>query len=160
MIRDYRDTDWPSLWPLLHEVFRTGDTYAVDPAISEVQARAYWTQTPLKTLVFEGEGGGLLGTYYLKTNQPGPGSHVCNCGYIVAPAARGQGLATTLCRHSLDLARDLGYRAMQYNFVASTNSGAVRLWESLGFAIVGTLPGAFCHPQQGDVDAYVMFQTL
>lgn len=159
-IRDYQDADWPALWPILHSVFRAGDTYAVEPAISEQEAQTYWTRLPRRTLVMTGDDGRLLGTYYLKTNQPGPGSHVCNCGYIVDSAARGQGVASALCRHSLELARELGYDAMQYNFVASTNSGAVRLWQQHGFEIVGTLPAAFRHPQQGDVDAYVMYQRL
>ncbi len=159
-IRDFQDADWPALWPLLTDVFRSGDTYAVDPDISEAEARTYWTRTPRRTLVFRDSAGALLGTYYLRTNQPGPGRHVCNCGYIVAASARGRGIATALCRHSLDLARELGYRGMQYNFVAATNTGALRLWQALGFDIVGTLPGAFHHPQQGDVDAHVLFQAL
>lgn len=160
IIRDFEPADWPALWPLLEEVFRAGDTYAVDPAISEAEARSYWTETSRRTLISLDADGVLRGTYYLRTNQPGPGRHVCNCGYIVASSARGQGIATALCRHSLELARSLGYRGMQYNFVAATNTGALRLWQSLGFDIVGTLPGAFHHPQQGDVDAHVLFQAL
>ena len=159
-IRAATDADWAGLWYILEPVFRAGDTYAVDPAIDEAIAREYWLRTPQSCQVAVDARGQIVGTYYLKTNQPGPGSHVCNCGYIVSASARGQGVATALCRHSLTLARELGYQAMQYNFVAATNAGAVRLWQSLGFDIVGTLPGAFRHPTAGLVDAHVMYQGL
>lgn len=116
-------------------------------------------QLPRKTFVAEEEGK-LLGTYYIKTNQQGPGSHVCNCGYMVSSAARGIGIATAMCQHSQVVALELGYHAMQFNFVASTNEGAVRLWQKLGFEIVGRLPGAFKHPNLGNVDALVMYKWL
>lgn len=106
--------------------------------------------------------GTILGTYVLKPNQPGLGSHVCNCGYVVAPAGRGRGIGAALCEHSQGAARALGFRSMQFNFVVSTNTGAVHLWQKMGFQIVGTLPGAFRHKDkvQGEVDAYVMFKRL
>lgn len=103
---------------------------------------------------------GILGTYYIKTNQGGPGNHVCNCGYMVTIAARGKGLATMMCEHSQQVALELGYMAMQFNFVASSNEGAVRLWQKLGFSTVGVLPKAFNHPSQGYVDALVMYKWL
>ena len=160
VIRAYQPSDWPDLWDILEPVFRSAETYAVAPDISAEDARRYWTELPLRTYVAEMDDGQLAGTYYLKTNQPGPGAHVCNCGYIVAPQARGQGIATQLCEHSQAIARQCGYEAMQYNFVASTNAAAVRLWLSHGFEIAGRLPGAFRHPQEGKVDAYVMYKTL
>ncbi|MEW8381327.1 MAG: GNAT family N-acetyltransferase, partial [Candidatus Thiodiazotropha taylori] len=101
-----------------------------------------------------------VGTYYIKTNQAGPGSHVCNCGYMVPSSSRGKGLATAMCEHSQNTARDLGYKAMQFNFVASTNEGAVRLWQKLGFEVVGRLPEAFNHPVKGYVDALVLYKWL
>ncbi len=106
------------------------------------------------------EDGKVLGTYYLKTNQQGPGDHVCNCGYMVSTAARERGLATAMCEHSQSIARELGYKAMQFNFVASSNEGAVRLWNKLGFETVGRLPKAFNHPSKGYVDALVMYKWL
>ncbi|WP_239059390.1 GNAT family N-acetyltransferase [Alteromonas hispanica] len=114
---------------------------------------------PLKTFLFENNGE-VLGTYYLKTNQAGPGQHVCNCGYMVAESARGKGLATAMCEHSQKVAKELGYKAMQFNFVASTNEGAVRLWQKLGYDIVGRLPNAFNHPTKSYVDALVMYKWL
>ena len=144
----------------MEPVFRAGETYAFDPAITEVEAHRVWVELPAATYVAVDDAGTLLGTYYIKPNQPGLGAHVCNCGYIVSAAARGQGIASRLCEHSQDEARRLGFRAMQFNLVVSTNTGAVRLWQQLGFSIVGTLPGAFKHPRLGYVDAYVMYKQL
>ena len=118
-----------------------------------------WLEVPLKTYLVEDDSG-ILGTYYIKTNHAGPGNHVCNCGYMVASAARGKGLATMMCEHSQQIALDLGYKAMQYNFVVASNEGAVRLWHKLGFTTVGVLPKAFNHPSKGLVDALVMYKWL
>lgn len=114
---------------------------------------------PAATYVAE-IGGAVMGTYYIKTNQPGGGAHVCNCGYMVGEAARGQGVAARMCEHSQEAARALGYRAMQFNLVLSSNVGAIRLWERLGYDTVGRLPRAFDHPALGLVDALVMYKWL
>jgi len=158
-IRAAGPDDFDLIWPMLRDVFRTGDTYAVDPDISKAAARAYWMTQARATYVAEGNDG-IVGTYYIKTNQPGGGAHICNCGYIVSPAARGQGIAATLCNHSQDEARRLGYQAMQFNFVLASNEGAVRLWHRLAFETIGTIPDAFAHPKLGFVDAYVMYRRL
>ncbi len=141
--------------PVIHE----GATYALDPAMSEAEALAYWMAPDKETFVAEADGV-ILGTYYLRPNQAGGGRHVCNCGYMTATAARGRGVARSMCAHSLEQARARGYRAMQFNFVVGTNERAVRLWQSLGFAIVGRLPDAFRHPVHGYVDAFVMYRPL
>ena len=158
-IRAATREDFDQIWPLFHEIVATGDTYAYPRDITKEHALAIWIDAPRKTYLFE-ENGKVLGTYYLKTNQLGPGDHVCNCGYMVASAARGRGLATAMCKHSQDIARQLGYKAMQFNFVASSNAGAVKLWKKLGFSIVGRLPKAFRHPAKGYVDALVMYKWL
>lgn len=158
-IRPYQAADWPSVWALLEPVFRKGDTYVFDPAISETEARAVWVEAPLATFVAE-QDGEIVGTCYLKPNQPGAGSHVCNCGYVVAARAAGRGIASQMCVHSQEQAVGHGFLAMQFNFVVSTNAAAVRLWRKLGFEIVGTLPAAFRHPGLGRVDAYVMHKFL
>lgn len=158
-IREANEGDFDSIWPIFNEVVSAGDTYAYDPATDRRGAKHLWMTLPRKTFVVEDEGT-VVGTYYIKTNQSGPGSHVCNCGYMVSSAARGRGLATLMCEHSQDVARKLGYKAMQFNFVTSTNIGAVRLWNKLGFDTVGTLPKAFDHPRQGFVDAFVMYKWL
>jgi ribosomal protein S18 acetylase RimI-like enzyme len=160
VIRTFQPEDWPQLWPILHAVFAAGDTYAFSPSSTEADIRAAWIDLPQATYVAVSDKGDLIGTYILKPNQPGLGSHVCNCGYVVAEAARGKGVAAMLCEHSQSEARALGYRAMQFNLVVSTNEVAVRLWQRLGFSIVGTLPGAFKHCRAGYVDAYVMYKSL
>ena len=160
LIRPFQGADWPATWQVLKPVFRAGDTYSFAADISEPGARRAWIETPDSTFVAESDDGRILGTYYIKANQPGQGSHVCNCGYVVAPAARGQGIASLMCEHSQQEALARGFRAMQYNLVVSTNVGAVRLWRKHGFEIAGTLPEAFRHPEKGYVDAYVMYKKL
>ncbi len=159
MIRLATVNDWGAIWPIFQQVVSAGDTYAHDPSTNKEQGLALWLHAPRQTFVYE-QDGKILATYYLKTNQAGPGSHVCNCGYMVAANARGRGLAGTLCEHSQRVARSLGYRAMQFNFVASSNTAAVNLWQKLGFDTVGRLPNAFNHPQLGLIDALVMYKWL
>ncbi|MDX8348341.1 GNAT family N-acetyltransferase [Cognatiyoonia sp. IB215446] len=154
-----RATDADAIWPLLRDVFRASETYAVDPQISKDAALNYWMTQPRAVYVAE-ENGQIRGTYYIKTNQPGGGAHICNCGYIVAPEARGRGLAALMCAHSQDEARHLGYKAMQFNFVLASNEGAIRLWHRLGFETIGTIHEAFDHPQLGFVDAHIMYKSL
>lgn len=158
-IREATENDFENIWPIFHEIVSAGETYAYSQDTTKEQAFNIWIKTPRKTFVAE-ENGNILGTYYLKTNQAGPGSHVCNCGYMVSTQARGKGLATSMCNHSQEIAKKLDYKAMQFNFVASTNEGAVRLWKKLGFETVGTLPRAFNHPTKGHVDALVMYKWL
>jgi len=159
MIREFSETDWPSLWPILREAFATGDTYPCPPDLNEADAKRAWTDAPDATFVAV-EDDQLRGTYYLKTNQPGLGSHICNAGYIVAKAARRRGLGRAMCAHSMEEARRRGFRSMQFNLVVSTNEGAVQLWKDMGFAVIGTVPGGFNHKELGYVDALIMFQNL
>ncbi len=158
-IREATADDFDAIWPIFHEVAAAGETYGYDPETSKEQAYSLWMEYPRKTYLVE-EDGVVLGTYYIKTNNGGPGSHVCNCGYMVSSAARGRGLATMMCEHSQQQALTLGYKAMQFNFVAASNEGAVALWTKLGFETVGRLPRAFQHLSKGFVDALVMFKWL
>lgn len=151
--------DEEAIWGIFQAVIAPGDTYVFDPQMPREEALAYWFRPDTHTYVAESEAG-VVGTYILKPNQPGLGSHVANAAFMVSPAARGSGIGRTLGEHGLAQARRLGFRAMQFNFVVSTNEAAVRLWQRIGFQIVGTLPGAFRHSQRGFVDAYVMFQRL
>lgn len=159
-IRPLQEADWPATWRIIEPVFRAGETYAFSPDTTEPEAHRIWVQTPDATFVAVDANGGVLGTYYIKPNQPTLGAHVCNCGYIVGETARGRGVASQMCEHSLREARSRGFRAMQYNLVVSTNQRAVRLWEKHGFEAVGTLAKAFQHPRLGDVDALVMYRQL
>jgi L-amino acid N-acyltransferase YncA len=158
-IRPATADDFNQIWPIFHEIVKAGTTYAYSPETNRFEAQEIWLEQPQKTFVAE-ENDKVLGTYYIKTNQAGPGKHVCNCGYMVSSNARGQGLATMMCEHSQAIARKMGYRGMQFNFVASNNITAIKLWHKLGFETVGNLPKAFNHPEAGYIDALVMYKCL
>jgi L-amino acid N-acyltransferase YncA len=158
-IRPARPDDAGAIWAILEPVIRAGDTYTLPPSMSREEALAYWLSPSHEIFVAEADGQ-IAGTYYIRPNQRGGGSHVANCGYITATAATGKGVARAMCAHSLDHAKKQGYRAMQFNFVVSTNERAVRLWKSFGFEVVGRLPKAFLHPTTGYTDAYVMYRVL
>jgi ribosomal protein S18 acetylase RimI-like enzyme len=159
-IRAYQNSDWPALWAFLQPTFAAGDTYAYSPASSAADIHKAWVELPAATYVACDAAGQLLGSYFIKANQPGLGAHVCNCGYVVAPAAQGQGVAAAMCEHSQADALARGFLAMQFNLVVASNVRAVRLWQRLGFTVVGTLPGAFKHASLGYVDALVMYKKL
>jgi L-amino acid N-acyltransferase YncA len=158
-IRPATEADHKAVWNIFHEVVVAGDTYAFDPQISRDDALAYWFQPGTKTYAAE-ENGKIVGTYILKPNQPAAGAHVANAAFMVPSVARGKGIGRAMAEHCLNEARRLGFRTMQFNFVVSTNQSAIRLWKQLGFQIVGTLPGAFRHPEKSYVDVYVMFRSL
>ena len=158
-IRPAAEADRDAIWDIFHEVVAAGDTYAFDPGMLREEALAYWFEAGTHTYVAESDRR-VVGTYILRANQAGPGAHVANAAYMVAKDARGLGVGRKMAEHSLSEARRLGFRAMQFNFVVSTNASAIHLWQQLGFKIVGTLPGAFRHPQAGYVDVYVMFRSL
>jgi ribosomal protein S18 acetylase RimI-like enzyme len=151
--------DAEAIAAIIVPVIREGATYTLDADMSEADALAYWMGADKETFVAE-EDGVVVGTYYMRPNQAGGGRHVCNCGYMTSRTSTGRGVARRMCEHSLTHARSRGYRAMQFNFVVSTNERAVRLWQSMGFEIVGRLPLAFRHPSDGYVDAFVMYQQL
>ena len=158
-IRLATKADRDAIWEIFHAVVASGDTYAFDPRISRENALAYWFRADTHAYV-AAQDRHVVGTYILRPNQPGSGSHVANAAFMVAPTARGEGIGRAMSEHCLSEARRLGFRAMQFNFVVSTNESAIRLWQQLGFEIVGTLPGAFRHPEKGYVDVYVMFRSL
>jgi L-amino acid N-acyltransferase YncA len=158
-IREATEADWPHVWALFQSVAAASDVFAYEESTTETVARKLWVELPSRGFVCEADGR-FAGTYFVRPNQPGRGDHVANAGYMVAPEFRGRGLAVAMCRHSLDVAKRLGFTAMQFNFVISTNAAAVRVWEKCGFATVGRLPGAFRHKELGLVDALVMFRVL
>ena len=159
LIRLAKKEDEPAVWSIIEPTIRAGETYALSRDMSKANALSNWMGSDRATFVAD-DNGRILGTYYLRPNQPGGGSHVANCGYVTDTAATGRGVARRMCEHSLDYARSHGYRAMQFNFVISTNERAIRLWQSFDFKIVGQLPLAFHHPSQGYVDALVMYRAL
>jgi L-amino acid N-acyltransferase YncA len=158
-IRPATETDEDAIWSIFKAVIASGDTYAFDPAMSRRDALACWFQSGTRTYVAERDGT-LVGTYMIRANQPGLGSHVANAAFMVSPQARGIGVGRQMGEHCLEEARRLGFRSIQFNFVVSTNQAAIRLWESLGFEIIATLPGAFRHPVKGFIDVHIMFRKL
>jgi ribosomal protein S18 acetylase RimI-like enzyme len=158
-IRSAKSQDLDAIWAILSPTIRGGETYALPRDMSREEALAYWTSADRKTFVAEA-GGDIVGTYYLRPNQLGGGGHVANCGYITHVHAEGKGVARLMCEHSLELAKASGFLAMQFNLVVSTNERAVRLWERMGFVVVGRLPLTFQHPTNGFVDALVMYRAL
>ncbi len=144
----------------MEPIIRDGETYPYAPDMDEESARQMWLDVTEASYVAEDAPGEILGTFYIKPNQPTLGAHVANCGYMVSESARGRGVATLMGEHSQEEAVRLGYRAMQFNLVVKTNKASVHLWRKLGFDIVGTLPGAFLHSTHGYVDAHVMYKVL
>jgi ribosomal protein S18 acetylase RimI-like enzyme len=159
LIRIAAAADDDAIWGIMEPILRAGETYTLPREMDKESALAYWFSTEHEVFVAE-ENGNIVGTYFLQANQKGGGAHVANCGYMTAVSATGRGVARVMCAHSLDRARERGFRAMQYNFVIRSNERAVRLWQSFGFEIVGSLPKAFIHPTLGYVDAYIMYRDL
>jgi ribosomal protein S18 acetylase RimI-like enzyme len=158
-IRAAQEEDAESIWQVLSPTLRAGETYALPSDLPRAAALDYWCG-PEREVFVALQRGVLVGTYFLRANQAGGGSHVANCGYMVAPAATGRGIAQAMCQHSLALAKERGFLAMQFTFVISSNERAVRLWQHFGFSIAGRLPRAFRHPTAGFVDALVMHRQL
>jgi len=158
-IRAATRADEDAIADILLPMIRAGETYPLPRDMTRADALADWFAPDHEVFVAEDDGV-MLGTYYLRPNQRGGGAHVANCGYVTARAVEGRGVGRAMCEHSLARAALRGFRAMQFNFVVSTNDRAVRLWQACGFEIVGRLPSAFRHPMRGDVDAFVMFRSL
>ena len=158
-IRKAQGKEWEQIWSIVQEVFENGDTYAYAPETTKAEAYKIWMKSPSATYVAV-QDGIVLGTYYIKPNQPALGSHVCNAGYMVSSKAMGQGIGRAMCVHSLKEAVKLGFNAMQYNMVVVTNKYAIELWQDMGFEIIGTVPRAFEHKKLGLVDAHIMYKFL
>jgi ribosomal protein S18 acetylase RimI-like enzyme len=158
-IRPATDADKHAIWNVIEPIIRAGETYTLPRDMDKASVLAYWHSSEREVFVAE-DNSGIVGTYFLQANQHGGGGHVANCGYMTAVNATGRGVGRAMCEHSLGRARGRRFRAMQFNFVVSTNERAVRLWQSFGFEIVGTLPKAFLHPTLGYVDAYIMYRDL
>jgi GNAT superfamily N-acetyltransferase len=159
MIREITLSDFENFWPTFSEIIEAQETYAFVPSMNFKQAYELWCVTPLKTFVFE-DHHQITGSYYIKPNGMGPSKHICNCGYMVSTESRGNGIARKLCKHSQQVARELGFKAMQFNSVVSTNEPAISLWKKLAYNIVGTIPNAYLHKQLGYVDTYIMYKQL
>ena len=160
IVRDATPEDWPAIWAFVAEIVRAGDTFTYDPAMSEQDARAMWLMDPPDRTVVAEQDGTVLGSANYHRNRSGPGAHVASANFMVDPAHWGKGVGRALCEEGLDWAKRRGYRAMQFNAVAESNTRAIALYESLGFETVGTVPEAFEHPTLGYVTLCVMWRRL
>jgi ribosomal protein S18 acetylase RimI-like enzyme len=159
VIRKAADLDKPGVWQIIEAVIAGGDTYVFDPETPEDEMLDYWFSSEKFVYVAEDDGV-VLGTYWIKANQPGLGSHIGNGAYMVSPKATGKGIGRKMAEHSIEEARRLGFKAMQFNFVVKSNEVAVKLWKSVGFEIIGEIPDAFNHKQNGPTNAYIMYREL
>ena len=161
IVRDATDDDWPGVWAIVEPVIRAADTFTWDPATDEATARSKWMSgPPSRTFVAVDEDGTIVGTAEIHPNQGGAGSHIVNGGYMVHPEHRGRGVGRALGEHVIGQAADDGYRAMQFNAVAATNTASIELWLKLGFEILTTIPAGFLHPTDGYVGLHVMYRPL
>ncbi|ATE71173.1 GNAT family N-acetyltransferase [Lysobacter capsici] len=160
VIREIGADEFAKIWPIFGEVLARGESYNYPPDLSMQRAQAMWTSPPYRSFIAESDAGEALGCYKLGPNQLGRGDHVANASYMVAERAWGRGIGGALCEHSLIQAREAGFLAMQFNYVVSSNTAAVHLWQKHGFAIVGRVPGAFRHDTLGLVDVLVMHRAL
>jgi len=159
IIRKAKQNDYDSVWEIFKEVIKTGDTYVFDPNTSKSDMQKYWFALNMHTYVLENEDK-VLGTYFLRPNQVDLGNHIANGAYMVHPEAQNQGIGKKLCEHSLIQAKELGFKAMQFNFVVSANKYAVQLWKNYGFEVIGTIPKAFRHQKLGLVAVYIMYKEF
>ena len=158
-IRTATDSDKPSVWRIIKAVIATGDTYVFHPDSPESEMISFWF-SPEKYVYVAEQAGAIVGTFWLKANQPGLGSHVGNAAYMVAPETAGKGIGRQMAEFSLDEAKRLGFTAIQFNFVVASNTAAVKLWQSIGMEIIGEVPDAFDHREHGMTNALIMYRKL
>lgn len=158
-IRKAEDSDKPAVWPIIKAIIAGGDTYVYPPDSAESDMLDYWFSVDKHTYIAERDGR-VVATFWLKANQPGLGAHVANAAYMVSPDAHGKGIGREIAEWSLDEARRLGFKAMQFNFVVKSNIFAVKLWQDIGFETIGEIPEAFDHAENGLTNAYIMYRKL
>ena len=159
-VRPATDDDWPQVFPFFAAIVAAGRTYAYPDGLSSAQAHGLWMEQPPGTTVVAVDGDVVLGSAKAGPNRPGRGAHVSTASFMVDPAHTGRGVGRSLGQHVVDWARDAGFRAMQFNAVVESNTGAVHLWQSLGFEIIGTVPEAFDDAELGLVGLHVMHRRL
>jgi L-amino acid N-acyltransferase YncA len=154
------ESDYDGVWEIFLDVISGGDTFSFEPNTPKADLKKLWFADNMDTFVALSDCGKVVGSYYVKPNQPGLGGHIANAGYMVHPDAKGKGIGQLMCQHSIDFAREKGFLGMQFNMVVSTNEVAVRIWKSFGFSIIGTVPKGFRHQRLGLVDTYIMYKNL
>jgi GNAT superfamily N-acetyltransferase len=159
-IRAAEEQDWPLIWPFFSQIVEAGETYAYPPGLTIDTARALWMELPPGQTFVAVDGDTVVGSAKVAPNRPGRGSHVATASFMVDAAHAGKGIGRALGAHAISWARSAGFRSMQFNAVVETNTAAVRLWQSLGFQILTTVPEAFDHPRHGLVGLHIMYQQL
>jgi L-amino acid N-acyltransferase YncA len=161
LIRDATPEDWDAIWPFLHQIVSAGETYAYDRDMDETEGRRMWMiGPPGRTVVATDSGGAVLGTANMYANREGPGAHVASASFMVDPRHAGHGTGRALGEHVIEWARASGFRGIQFNAVVETNEAAVKLWRSLGFEVLATVPEAFDHPTNGYVGLLIMHRFV
>lgn len=158
-IRKFRVEDEPRIGEIIKYVISKGDTYVYAPDAQIMDVLREWCGSEKQTFVAVSDDE-IVGTFFIKPNQTGLGSHIANAGYMVAPEARGRGIGRRMGEYSIEAAREMGFYAMQFNFVVKSNESAVRLWMSLGFEVVGEIPNAFRHSERGLTNVLIMYRKL
>ena len=159
-IRPATDQDWPQIYPIYAAIMAEGKTYAFPEQQTLEEARPWWMEQPPGQTVVAISDGVIVGSAKMGPNRPGRGAHVATASFLVDPAHQGQGIGRALGEYVLDWCRSAGFASIQFNAVVESNTPAVRLWQSLGFQIIGTVPEAFDHPEQGLTGLHVMFRHL
>lgn len=159
-ISEIKLDDFKEIWPLLQPTFAAGETYPLPMDVTADAVKTYWFSADKRVFAARLENGEVVGTYYIRPNQPGLGAHICNAGFVVSGKHGGQGIGTAMGRHALETAKKWGYRGMQFNLVAANNLPSLRIWEKLGFEKIGKVPEAFYYKGQKFVDAYILFKRL
>ncbi|MEU8669622.1 GNAT family N-acetyltransferase [Streptomyces anulatus] len=161
LIREATSEDWPAIWPFFHAIVSAGETLTYPLDLGEEDAEGWWfVAAPSRVVVAVDDDGTVLGTAKMNRNHMGNGSHIASATYMVDPAHSGRGVGRALCEYSVGWARGEGYRAMQFNAVVESNTHAVKLYRSIGFDVIGTLPEGFNHPTQGYVGLHIMHKAL
>jgi GNAT superfamily N-acetyltransferase len=159
-IRAAVDDDWLRIWPVFAAIVAEGETYAFPEDLTLEAGRGWWMESPPGLTVVLEDGGRLLGTAKMGPNRPGRGDHVGTASFMVDPSAQGRGVGRALASYAVGWHREQGFAGIQFNAVVETNLPAVHLWQSLGFEIVGTVPGAFRSARHGRVGLHVMYLPL
>ncbi|MBT2748705.1 MULTISPECIES: GNAT family N-acetyltransferase [unclassified Lysobacter] len=160
VVRDAHASDWLSIWPIWNAVVACGETHPYARNSTQEDAFALWFKPARSAVYIAEQSGRVVAAMQTKPMRYGNGDHIANFDLMVSPEHRCRGVGRALSMHVIDATRRTGYNAMEAFAVVESNVAAVRLWQSLGFQIVATVPNAFRHPTRGTVAVYHMHMQL